>query len=88
MEAHPKVGDTVAQENATVAQDMATVLSNQKNVTVPFGSFHHVLETKEFSPLEPGALEHKFYVRGVGLVETVDVLGGTGGIELVDVIRG
>ena len=37
-------------------------------VTVPYGSFTDVIETLEWTPLEPGARERKFYARGVGLV--------------------
>jgi hypothetical protein len=32
-----------------------------KTVNVPFGSFKNCLETEEFTPLEPGVLDHKFY---------------------------
>jgi hypothetical protein len=50
-------------------------------VRVPYGSFDHVLETKEWTPLEPGYVEHKYYALGVG-----HVYGG--GLELVDVKTG
>jgi hypothetical protein len=36
------------------------------SVTVPYGSFDHALETKEWTPLQPGFSERKYYVRGVG----------------------
>ena len=69
MEAHPKVGDTYHQEFAQgVAEDMATVVSLKGSATVPYGSFTNCLKTKEFSPLEPGVMEHKLYAPGVGNV--------------------
>ena len=50
MLAKPKVGQTYAEENAPgVAEDMATVISLNESVDVPFGSFDHVLQTDNFS---------------------------------------
>ncbi|HEV2005693.1 MAG TPA: hypothetical protein VGQ85_03690 [Candidatus Limnocylindrales bacterium] len=71
VEAQPRGGDTFRQEFAAgVAEDMASVMSLTKHVTVPFGSFDRVVETKEFSCIEAG-LEHKFYAPGVGNVLVV-----------------
>jgi hypothetical protein len=77
MEASPRVGDTYRQENAPpVAEDMATVLSLTASVRTPFGSFFgNVLETKEFSALEPGVVDHKFYEPGIGLLKDQIVRG-------------
>jgi hypothetical protein len=80
MEAAPKLGDHYDQENAPgIAEDRAKIISNDSGAKVPFGSFDHVLVTAETTPLEPGALERKFYVKGVGLVLSVDL--NTGGQE-------
>ena len=58
MLAKPKVGQTYAEENAPgVAEDMATVISLNEFVDVPFGSFHHVLQTHNFTPLDPDESE-------------------------------
>ena len=38
-------------------EDTAEVVSLDESVTVPFGSFDQCLETKEFTPLEPDALD-------------------------------
>jgi len=87
MEAKPKVGDTYQQELAPgVAEDMATVLSLKESVCVPYGCFSNVLQTKDFSPLEPDVVEHKFYAPGVGQIKTVLVEGGSEVSELVDVV--
>ena len=77
MEAHPKVGDFYRQEFLlNTAEDSAGVLALNQTVTVPAGTFHHCLETAEVTGLEPGALEHKFYAKGVGNVLTVDLVTG------------
>jgi hypothetical protein len=79
MQSHPKVGQSYRQEYYPgEAEDMAKVISLNESVTVRYGSFDHVLETKEWTPLEPSYHEHKYYARGVG-----QVYGG--GSELVDV---
>lgn len=86
MEANPKVGDVYQQEfYAGHAEDMAEVLSTNGSVTVPYGSFRHVLLTKEWTPLEPGVTEQKYYAAGVGNVKTVMVEGGDEAYELVSV---
>jgi len=77
MEAHPKVGDYYRQEFLlNTAEDSAGVLDLNQTVTVPAGIFHNCLETAEATGLEPGALEHKFYAKGVGNVLTVDLVTG------------
>jgi hypothetical protein len=64
---------------------MAKVLRLNARVSVPDGDFEDCLETKEWSPLEPGAIEHKFYARGVGLVLVEELKGKTVRMELVDI---
>jgi hypothetical protein len=80
MHADPKVGQSYYQEYYPgEAMDMARVLSFDASVRVPYGSFDHVLETKEWTPLQPGFFEKKYYVRGVG------PLGNPRDLALVDV---
>jgi hypothetical protein len=68
MPAHPRAGDTFAQERFPGhAEDMFRVLGRAK-VTVPAGTYRHALRTREWTPLEPGVVDHKLYVRGIGLV--------------------
>ena len=77
MKAQPAVGDFYRQEFALdTAEDMARVLSLTESVTVPYGSFSNCLETEETEPLEPDALEHKFYAAGVGNLLTIDLNTG------------
>jgi hypothetical protein len=67
MEAHPRVGDIYQQEVAPgVAVDMAQVLSTNKTIRIPYGTFNNCLYTKEWSQLDPGVIEYKYYVKGVG----------------------
>jgi len=77
MEALPKVGDFYRQEFLlNTAEDSAGVIDLNQTIKVPAGTFHHCLETAEVTGLEPGALEHKFYAKGVGNVLTVDLVTG------------
>jgi hypothetical protein len=67
MPADPKVGHSYHQEYYPgEAMDMARVLDLNDSVTVPYGSFDKVLETREWTPLQPGFSEKKYYVGGVG----------------------
>jgi hypothetical protein len=87
MEADPQVGDVYRQEYyAGEAEDMAEVLSLNESAEVPYGAFGNVLMTKEWTPLEPGITDHKYYASGVGFVFSVVVEGGTEQVELVEVI--
>ena len=80
MQSEPKVGESYRQEYYPgEAMDMARVLSLNASVRVTYGSFDDVLETKEWTPLEPGFFEKKYYVRGVG------PLGNPADLTLVDV---
>jgi hypothetical protein len=88
MKANPSVGDVYRQEYyAGHAEDMAKVLSRNKSVSVPYGRFEHTLETSEWTPLERGVLEHKYYVKGVGNVRTIMVKGGSEEEHLVSIKR-
>ena len=62
MLAHPKTGLTYVQEDAPdVAEGRAKALSLKSRVGVPYGSFDYCFQTLEWSLLEPGVREHKFY---------------------------
>jgi hypothetical protein len=73
MEAHPSVGDVYRQEFLPgTAEDLGEVIDLHAAVSVPAGTFSNCLETKDFTPLEPDALENKFYAPGVGTVLEID----------------
>jgi len=65
------------------AEDAAEVLSLDEQAMVPYGSFDHLLMTKDYTPLTPELVEHKFYARGVGPVLAKTVAGGSDREELV-----
>ena len=52
-----------------------------------FLSAHRALLTKEWTPLEPGTIDHKYYVRGIGTVLEQTVKGGDERNALVSVHR-
>lgn len=71
------IGETYRQEYyAGVAEDMAEVLSVSESVMVPYGSFEESVQTRDYTPLERGVEEHKFYAVGIGLVRAVDLGSG------------
>ena len=77
MPAQPRVGQSFRQElYAGHAEDHFRVLSLDASVSVPYISSRHALLTKEWTPLEPGVVDHKLYVRGVGTVKEETVKGG------------
>jgi len=77
MPSHPRVGQRFRQEYLNGhAQDHFQVLSLHAKVTTPAVSSSRALLTKEWTPLEPGVLDHKLYVRDVGLVDELTVKGG------------
>jgi hypothetical protein len=78
--AHPDPGTVYRPRRAAATQ----VLSAGTKAIVPYGSFDHLVITKESStPREPRRVEHEFYARGVGPVLAITVSGGSGREELV-----
>jgi hypothetical protein len=76
MPAHPRVGQSFRQEYLRgSAEDHFSVLTVGARTLV----------TKEWTPLEPGVIDHKTYRRGVGLVKEQTVKGGDERAVLVSV---
>lgn len=89
MQGHPVIGDKYRQEYLRgEAEDMAEIVAMNASVSVPFGDYTNCLQTKDWTPLEPGIAEFKFYASGVGAVREVDAQGGPGYMDLVDIIIG
>lgn len=87
MLANPQPGDSYRQEYwEDEAEDMATVLRLNASASVEFGEFENCLVTKEWTPLERGNVEHKFYASGVGLVLINELKEKTKRVELIDII--
>lgn len=86
MEANPQVGDRYYQEFLRgVAEDQAKVLQLDASICVQYGCFDNVLVTKEWSRLEPGVVDNKYYAQGVGSIYEVTVKGGDEVSELVHI---
>ena len=85
---HPQVGDSARQEfYKGHAEDHFKVLDRKAHVSVPFVSTNKALRTKEWTPLEPGVVDNKYYVRGVGTVREIAVKGPVERLELVSFTR-
>jgi hypothetical protein len=88
MPAHPRVGERHRQEFFRGhAEDHFQVVSLDAHVVVPFGTFDHALRTREWTPLEPGVIDAKYYVRGIGEVSEQTVRGGSEVAKLVRLVH-
>jgi hypothetical protein len=64
MPANPRVGDFFNQEDAkNVAEDCTRVVDIHAFVKTPDVTSNDALKTEEFSLLEPGVLDSKYYVK-------------------------
>jgi hypothetical protein len=89
MFAHPRPGLSARQEYLKgQAEDHFKVVSMRQTAVVPYGTFRSAMLTKEWTPLEPGVIDHKYYVRGIGTVLEQTVKGGNERNELVSFRRG
>ena len=89
MYAHPRAGQSARQEDLKgQAEDHFQVLRRGVALTVPFKAFRRTLLTKEWTPVEPDVLDHKYYARGIGTVLEQTIKGGDERNELVSFRRG
>lgn len=87
MFAKPKVGKTYRQELfLDEAEDAAKILALDERVTVPAGTYSNCLKTKDFTPIDPGNFEYKYYAPGVGAVLEVNPRTGKR-TELISVVK-
>lgn len=88
MLADPEVGDAYRQEfYAGEAEDVAKVYAVDQSITVPKDRYDRVIVTEDWSLLEPGVHERKWYAPGVGVVFEETIQGGSGTLSLVDYTR-
>jgi hypothetical protein len=88
IQAHPQLGRLFRQEwSPGTAEDQFKAIATDVSVTVPAGAFHHALRTEETTALEPGVLDSKLYVKGIGEVVEVAVKGPVEKLVLVDVLH-
>jgi hypothetical protein len=86
MLAHPRVGKAYQQEvYKGHAEDFARVIGFFRGVAGSASG--EMLLTAEWTPLEPGVLDHKLYVRGLGDIVERTVKGGNEYLELKSVRR-
>jgi hypothetical protein len=86
MLGEPKNGLTYQQEHAEgVAEDMAKVVGLSVAVETALATYEGCLKTMEWTPLEPGARELKFYAPGVGRVLETHKHGGKFRSELTSI---
>jgi hypothetical protein len=85
MEANPKVGDSYRQEyQAGNAEDKADIIALGQSVSVAYGSLTGCIQTKDYTPLEPGVFEYKWFCPNVGWVRAQDAtLPGTPNEDLL-----
>jgi hypothetical protein len=86
MPAHPRVGQAFRQEYLKGhAEDHFKIIGIFRSVVG--GRKANGLLTKEWTPLEPGVIDHKMYTRGIGQVLEQSEKGGNERGELVSVKR-
>ena len=89
MPAHPRVGQGHYQEYwKGHAEDRFRIKSMSARITVPYGAFRHAMRTEERTALEPGVVDSKFYVRGIGQVFEGSVKGPKETARLVSIRHG
>jgi hypothetical protein len=92
MPANPQVGQSFKQEDYKgQAEDRFKILSLSATVTTPAASSTQAMLTQETTPLEPGIVDHKYYVMGIGTVLEDTVQGvppGSERLQLVSIQNG
>lgn len=89
MFAHPRVGLSARQEfYKGEAEDHFKILSMRASAKVPYVRSTRAMLTKEWTPLEPGVIDHKYYVRGIGTVLERTAKGPLERNELISFRRG
>lgn len=84
MLATPKVGQAYRQEySPSEAEDAAWILATNETVITRMGTYTGCVKTADVVPLEPDALESKFFARGVGFVFEINEADGST-LELVN----
>lgn len=88
MPAHPQPGDPYRQEyKKGEAEDMGQVLSVEETVNVPAGTYRNCVRTKDWSALEAGNIEHKYYSKDVGNAVLETEGNDKKRVELVEVTK-
>jgi hypothetical protein len=88
VQANPEIGREFRQEWAPgQAEDQYHTLDFTSSASGPFGSFDGtLLRTAETTALEPGVLDNKYYLKGVGTLLETTVKGGHQTLRLSEVV--
>ena len=69
MAAQPRVGDGFVNGSLPGTMERrSTVVTLDASVALPRGEYHHAVETRDVSALEPLAVVQTFFSPGVGMV--------------------
>jgi hypothetical protein len=80
MPARPAVGQLFQQEAFKgQAEDRFRILDMAASISTPAVSSKNAMLTEETTPLEPGVVDHKYYVQGIGTVKEQQVAGAPPG---------
>jgi hypothetical protein len=89
MTAVPAVGDTHRQEYlAGYAEDYYAVDRLGASASTPYQAFTGLVQTREWTPLEPDVVSRKLYARGIGLVKELNTRGPAETLSLYAVTSG
>lgn len=76
MSAVPVIGETHRQEYLVgEAEDFYAVDGLDVTATTPYRRFTHLVQTREWTPLEPDVVSRKLYARDIGLVRELNTKG-------------
>jgi hypothetical protein len=85
---HPRTGASGYQEfYPGHAEDHYQVLRLNARVSTPAASSRNALLIKETTALEPGVVDHKYYIRGIGDVIERTIKGGNEHFTLVSITQ-
>ena len=76
MPANPQTGMKYREEYYfNHAEDEAEIIGTGLSETISLGTYNNCIKTKNWTALEPDALENKIYAPGVGLIKEIDIPG-------------
>jgi len=76
MPANPQTGMKYREEYYFGhAEDEAEILGTGLSETISLGTYNNCIKTKNWTALEPDALENKIYAPGIGLIKEIDIPG-------------
>ena len=76
MPAHPQTAMKYREEYYFGhAEDQAEIIGTGLNETISLGTYNNCIKTKNWTVLEPDALENKIYAPGIGLIKETDIPG-------------